>query len=356
VAQEGELLVSPAFFHGLVQAVPRLTSVRSRLKGGRDRNEMTRYRYDIVLGVGAAPGAVVRAPAHVARDVGEIRALLAARPDAVRVTDLLNARLSAEVAAATEVDAGVGTAAEHRARIAAGGPGFDPDSLGVLDADYDVEVSFARSGAPDRFDALFRRRASAALPAVDEPLPDAAAPTTNEPVRDGAAAAAGGAADWRRLLREQLPEYMVPSLFVELAAMPLTPNGKIDRRALSVPAAPVAAPAASYRAPATDVERVVADVWKSLLGTDRVGADDNIFDLGANSLLTVQACGQIGRELGRTVSLVSMFQFPTVRRLAEHLADAAPSTDAGGAGRERANTRLDAMARRRAARAGRDAE
>jgi acyl carrier protein len=172
--------------------------------------------------------------------------------------------------------------------------------------------------------------------------------------------AARGASEWRRHLRERLPEYMVPSLFVELPALPLTPNGKIDRRALRVPtggvpagevptggvpagrvpaadgrpvhAAPAVAPApvrAEALLPATAgaaVEEAIAGVWRELLGVADVAPDANIFDLGANSLLAVQAGRRIADRLGRSVPLVTLFQYPTVRRLAAHLAAGATVT------------------------------
>jgi hypothetical protein len=177
---------------------------------------------------------------------------------------------------------------------------------------------------------------------------------------------------------------MMPSAFVELAALPLTPNGKIDRRALGALGAPAAPPAAddggpvvrdapaaavpaapaAGAAPAGALEAMVADVWRGLLGADRVAVDGNIFDLGANSLLAVQASRRLAEALGRPVPLVAMFQYPTVRRLAAHLAAAdggagergAAAGDAAGdgAGRDRAgrrtDARMDAMERRRMAR------
>jgi hypothetical protein len=396
VAGESELLVDPGFFHALRAAVPRVAGVRARLKRGRERNEMTRFRYDVVLDVGPAAAAAPAVPVREApADAAGFAALLAARPPAVRVADVLNARVSGALAACRALDAagapegapdGAPTAAGLRA-LDATAAGVDPEALHGLDADYDVEVCFASSGAPDRFDALFRhRRLGPAAPAADAaPAVAPGRPTANRPARGRAAS--GGPAEWRRYLRERLPEYMVPSLFVELAALPLTPNGKVDRRALRPPApiapapgapapsagaaaapAASAAPAAAVRpaggaappaagpTPAAGVEDAVAAVWRELLGVAEVDVDANIFDLGANSLLAVQAGRRVAERLGRTVPLVTLFQYPTVRRLAAHLgADAAPAAGdaapaATAADRRDGGGRLDASERRRLAR------
>jgi hypothetical protein len=145
---------------------------------------------------------------------------------------------------------------------------------------------------------------------------------------------------------------MIPPTFVVIDALPLTPNGKIDRKALPDPEVKATVPAAEYVAPTTDLERVIAEVWQELLAVDRVSRQGNIFDLGANSLLTMQANNRLSAVLGRRVSLVSMFKYPTVASLAAHLAgDDAPSNDKRSL--ERATRAEQAASRRRALRAER---
>ena len=90
-------------------------------------------------------------------------------------------------------------------------------------------------------------------------------------------------------LRETLPVYMVPGAFVVLDSLPLTPNGKIDRKALPAPDRQRTETASAYTAPASELESIIAQTWSELLGLDRVSTTDNFFDLGANSLLMVQA-------------------------------------------------------------------
>jgi amino acid adenylation domain-containing protein len=125
-------------------------------------------------------------------------------------------------------------------------------------------------------------------------------------------------AELRGFLQERLPEYMVPALFMELPALPLTPSGKVDRRALPAPEAKRDA-AVEYVAPQSEIERAIAAVWCELLGVERIGLDDNFFDLGAHSLLLVRAHGRLREALGRELTVVDLFRHPTVGALARHL-------------------------------------
>ncbi|WP_410870786.1 non-ribosomal peptide synthase/polyketide synthase [Nocardia sp. A7] len=119
-------------------------------------------------------------------------------------------------------------------------------------------------------------------------------------------------------LRGALAAHMVPSAFVVLDALPLTPNGKLDRRALPEPVFA----ARSFRAPATGTESVVAGVFGEVLGVERIGADDDFFALGGNSLVATQVVSRLGTALGRTVSLKALFEASTVTALAALLGSA----------------------------------
>nr|WP_275899242.1 non-ribosomal peptide synthetase [Pyxidicoccus caerfyrddinensis] len=124
----------------------------------------------------------------------------------------------------------------------------------------------------------------------------------------------------RAALKDVLPEYMVPSAIVVLPAMPLTPNGKVDRKALPAPA--FASDAKGYVAPRTPTEERLAEQWCQLLGLERVGASDNFFDLGGHSLLATQAISRIRAAFGVELPLRGLFESPTVEGVAR-LIDAA---------------------------------
>ncbi|WP_345144635.1 amino acid adenylation domain-containing protein, partial [Dactylosporangium darangshiense] len=123
-------------------------------------------------------------------------------------------------------------------------------------------------------------------------------------------------ADLRRFLGVRLPEHMVPGLFVELAALPLTANGKLDRRALPDPELAHAGPADSYVAPRTPTEETLAAIWVQVLGLGQVGIHDNFFELGGHSLLATQVVSRIRGAFDVDVALVEVFDTPTVAGLA----------------------------------------
>jgi amino acid adenylation domain-containing protein len=115
----------------------------------------------------------------------------------------------------------------------------------------------------------------------------------------------------REALSHKLPSYMVPSAFVRLNELPLTPNKKVDRKALA--ARPFEVPVSSvYVPPRTNAEQKVAAIWQELLRTERIGVSDNFFDLGGYSLLVVQLQSRLLQQFQKELSLVELFQHPTV--------------------------------------------
>ncbi|RKH46637.1 amino acid adenylation domain-containing protein [Corallococcus sicarius] len=145
----------------------------------------------------------------------------------------------------------------------------------------------------------------------------------------------------RAFLLERLPEYMVPSNVVVLERMPLSPNGKADRKALPAPESGGADPSRPFVAPGTAIEQQIAQAWKDLLHVERVGLDDPFFELGGNSLLALQLHRRLTAELGVQLALTDLFQYPTVRALATRLSrrEEQPSEDAAQSGRSRAEAR-----------------
>ncbi|HSF38618.1 MAG TPA: non-ribosomal peptide synthase/polyketide synthase, partial [Thermoanaerobaculia bacterium] len=124
----------------------------------------------------------------------------------------------------------------------------------------------------------------------------------------------------RSSLQERLPAYMVPAAFVNLESLPLTANGKVDRKALPAPARPHTEEG-SYIAPRNLLEQTIAEVWQEVLGLDRVGRDNNFFDAGGHSLLMIQVHARLRERLDRDLTVVELFQYPTVQALAEHLGE-----------------------------------
>jgi amino acid adenylation domain-containing protein/FkbM family methyltransferase len=121
----------------------------------------------------------------------------------------------------------------------------------------------------------------------------------------------------RQFLSDKLPAYMVPNVFVMLESLPLTPNGKVDRSAL--PAPDLQQELSDYVMPNTEVEKIIADIWQKALAIEKVGIYNNFFELGGNSLLLVKINQQLQEELGLELSIVDMFNYPTIYSLSQYL-------------------------------------
>jgi amino acid adenylation domain-containing protein len=127
------------------------------------------------------------------------------------------------------------------------------------------------------------------------------------------------AAELRAWCLERLPDYMAPAAFVALKQWPLSPTGKLDRKALPAPFARPETVQVVAGVPRTGMERVVAAVWREVIGVESVGVDDNFFDLGGHSLLLARVQARLSEILGRELPMVDLFRHPTVGALAEAL-------------------------------------
>ena len=152
-----------------------------------------------------------------------------------------------------------------------------------------------------------REEAPGRVQLVGYVVPDGAAPTASE---------------LRAFMKDALPEYMVPAAFVVLGALPLTPGGKVDRRALPEPDAS-AAEDDGHVAPRTPAERLLAEIWAEVLRLERVSVTDDFFELGGHSLLATQVIARVREATGAVLPLRALFQSPTLEALAERLPEPA---------------------------------
>jgi natural product biosynthesis luciferase-like monooxygenase protein len=340
-ADDAELVIDPELFTHLRDAVPALASVTISLRGGSFDNEMSRFRFDAVLSADAAavaPAADERLihVEHIDREA--IRAALADEPAVLRVVGLRNDRLvrEAELVRLLTADGplpGVESAGDIRHALAAVAGGVRPDDVADLHPQYTSHLEWSADGV-DRVDVVLRHRHRPSAGALRwAPVQRPIAEFTNQPARHGADRLAP---ELRAHLRASVPDYMVPSAFVMLESLPRTPNGKIDRAKLPAPERSRAEGGDAVVAAESDTEAMLAAIWQDLLALDTVSVTTNLFDLGANSLLMVRASGKLTERLERSVSLVEMFKFPTVRQLAQHL-----DATAGGAADESLTEALD---------------
>jgi hypothetical protein len=203
---------------------------------------------------------------------------------------------------------------------------IDPERVWDMcdDTPYDAMIGFAADTARDEFDVVLRRRRPAApLVAAGVVLPLSSASRhpwsvyTNDRLRSERGSSRAPAL--RQCLRERLPEYMMPSAIKFLKALPLTRSGKVDRRALMLRESPEDQPSAAYVPAATAVERLLVSMWQDVLGLERVGVNDNFFDIGGHSLLLVRLHSRLRRVVARELSVIDLFRYPTIRALVNGL-------------------------------------
>ncbi|MET0646543.1 MAG: amino acid adenylation domain-containing protein, partial [Pyrinomonadaceae bacterium] len=338
VSAEEELVVDPAFFEALKQHLPRVGRVEVRTKRGRHHNELTRFRYDVILHVEPEEAQTPLPPELDWREQGltpaALRRLLEeTAPRSLRVAGVPDARLRAEIKTLEWLagDGGPETVGEFRDGLQQPlheEPGVDPELLWSLGDDllYDVDVSGSGAGAEGRFDVVLRRRPTS----IDEAFGGVAlhasegaaavrpwATYTNDPLRGTFTRQL--ATRLGRHLRERLPEYMVPSTFVALESLPLTPSGKVDTRALPPPDQTRPETGSAYVPPRGPVEEVLAELWAGVLGLERVGAHDNFFDLGGHSLLATQLISRVRGLFQVELPLRWLFESKTVAEFARAL-------------------------------------
>jgi acyl carrier protein len=154
-------------------------------------------------------------------------------------------------------------------------------------------------------------------------------------------------AELRRYLQERLPDYMVPAAWMTLAALPLTANGKVDRKALPAPDSQRPDLKSAYIAPRSAIERDIAAVWQEVLAIENVGVNDNFFDLGGHSLQAVLVHGKLRAKFEKNLLLFELFQFPTIAAMAKYISNDYAEELPAEQGVERGETRRELRSRRR---------
>ncbi|MBW2208722.1 MAG: AMP-binding protein, partial [Deltaproteobacteria bacterium] len=127
------------------------------------------------------------------------------------------------------------------------------------------------------------------------------------------------ATELRQYLGERIPDYMIPSIFMPVDTMPRTPSGKIDRKALPAPGNQRPHLAQACIRPYTDKQKILAECWNHVLDLDQIGIHDNFFELGGNSLLALKVIARIRQQMGDEISVVKLFQYPTISLLEKYL-------------------------------------
>ncbi|MDM9580254.1 non-ribosomal peptide synthetase [Nostoc sp. GT001] len=340
IAQDGELVIEPAFFNAVKQHLSQISHVQIQLKRGDYHNEMTCFRYDVILHIGTKENRTVE-PTWVDWQpdltLSTIHKLLEeTEPEYLGLAGIQNPRVLADVEA-TKLLANSNdfqTVGELRAKLQENTQqvGIDPEALWNLGncLPYTIHTNWSVSNVQDCYDVVFQRNCSA--PTTDDksiiyffcnktaPIKPWSAFANNPLKSKQADNSVNLISQLRAFLKEKLPDYMIPAVFVVMDSLPLTPNGKVDRRALPAPNRLRPELQKSFVAPRNEVEQQLAQIATQILGLQQVGIYDNFFELGGHSLLLARMLFQIQKTLQIELSLQNIFIAPSIAELAKIIA------------------------------------
>lgn len=325
-SKDGELLLAPEFWHALKQEIPEISRVRIMPKRGAFHNELSRFRYDVVLEVGADVQEPTEVTAVEKRWMSDMSVeaiqeeLMAQSPERLIVRRVPNARLIQEMMTLSLIRKRQAKNVAELNQKLAKFEGIDPETWWGLEEKlpYQVDISWNTGEEDGYYDVCFTHRSvkGEALPDWEQ-TPDASLPV----IRYASSPLMGRIKRHivpilRDHLVERLPDYMVPSALVIMDAIPLTSNGKVDRRALPVPEMNAAAQHEFVEA-RTETERDLAEIWSEVLGISQIGMKDHFFDAGGHSLLATQLIFKIRDRFDLDVPLRVVFEQPTVEGMAQ---------------------------------------
>jgi len=329
---EKQLVIDPTFFTALKQHLPKISSVEIHLERGHHHNELTKFRYDVILHVGHTSTATPDIPWLDWQEQGltltSVRQLLAeTQPELLGITRVPNARLLADVQAVKLLKnpSEFQIVADIQQVLQTTEIGVDPEDLWLLGdtLPYSVDVCWLDSSVDGAYSVIFKRSGTGILPigSVVEAgiLPVGSVGSwsdyANNPVQE--MHLSNFVPLLRSYLQQQLPEYMVPATIEVLQALPLTPNGKVDRQALPAPNWSSRAKLGKLVAPRTRLEKSVADIWAEVLGLkEQVSVHDNFFELGGYSLLITQLLTRVQKTFQVELYLQELLENPTIAGLA----------------------------------------
>ncbi|MEC3879883.1 non-ribosomal peptide synthetase [Parapedobacter sp. 10938] len=336
---EEELVADPGFFYLLPTLIPAITAVDVQLRKGLLLNETTNYHFDIWLYVNSTHQTIVSEIDHTWDDVkteDRVRHLLTTHTGkTISITGIPNKRTAKDFLLSTilqQPETGQKTIGEIKPQVEAESTGFLPDTFWAIGEKYgyDTRVRWSTDGTDGCFEAIFlpptvknvvpatmaqlNTSTKKAIDFVRQPKADEATSVPAELIKS-----------WKNELSKVLPDYMVPAHYVAVKQFPLTPNKKVDRKAL--PAIDWQQQRLGGNLPKTDTEKLVASIWEDCLGITNISLDDNFFELGGHSLIAVKLMATIEKEFGKRLPLVSLFKYPTIKQLSKLLEDSQVTTN-----------------------------
>lgn len=323
--EENELIIDPLFFYALKYRIPEIQDVKIRLKKGDYHNELTRFRYDVVIQVGDSAASLVdiswkewSEDKPTAKDIEQI--LEKEKTKILAFRHVPNSRIAQDNLILKWLHTGDDneTAGQFRKTLHLDShAGIDPQQFWNLSSTlpYDVHICPSLASRDGSYDIVFQHHdtSQGSIPfwvkAVTKPLRT----YTNNPLQRKINQQLTPLL--REHLRKHLPEYMVPSVFMAMDSIPLTPNGKIDRRALPAPDASRRLIETNFVSARNPIEDKLTAIWSSVIGVEQIGIHDNFFALGGDSILSVQIVARAKTE-GIKLTIKDLFEHQTIAELA----------------------------------------
>jgi amino acid adenylation domain-containing protein len=327
VFQETELVIDSDFFTAIKERFPQISHVQIQLIRGKHHNELTKFRYNVILHIGEE---IVHNTENYSAlnwsednlTVSAVRQLLAqSQPEILSIRNVHNARVTSAVKTAEWLSNGESFKTVGQIRKALQeieNLGVDPEDFYGLNLPYKVDITWSNSNTEGNYDVIFVRQdivGKKSLFPHSTTLSHPWSSYANNPLQ--AKVARLLAPQLQTYTAQKLPAYMIPSAFVVLKSLPLTANGKVDRLALRAydPIKPKLQE--NYIAPRTSVEQVLVKIFGELLGFKRVGIYDDFFKLGGHSLLATQLVSRVRDALSVELPLRSVFEASTIAQLSK---------------------------------------
>ena len=326
--EESELAIAPEFFYRLREQFPQIRQVQIRLSRGRTDNEMTQFRYNVLLHIDHQQKSLrevdfsrFNSVQHNWKlepiTVADIQKnLIETEPEILIITNVKNSRVNAAVKTANWLGNGEApkTVGQMREVLHDSAEAIAPQDWWDLETvlPYNVEITWSAQTDTGNYDVLLiRHGVEAMVMPIPQKFDQSAHHYTNDPLQSQFARQL--VSELRQYLGQTLPDYMIPSAFVPLETLPLTASGKVDRRALPTPGED-SIRSSTTSAPLTPTESTLIEIWKELLHK-QVNIHDNFFELGGHSLLATQMTSRVRDTLGLELPLQSVFESPTIAQL-----------------------------------------
>ncbi|MCU0567716.1 MAG: amino acid adenylation domain-containing protein [Oculatellaceae cyanobacterium Prado106] len=326
IAQDKELVLHPDFFRALQVHLPRISHIQTQLERGYSQDELTRFRSDVILHL-ETPVMQIAAPPILDwkqedLSISKLRQFIQTeQPDRIRISGVPNSRFLAEIELAdtlANVDPSTPIATLQQTLKLLSQNGVHPEAFWQLshECSYHAYITWSEQGELGTYDIILRHLSIVEMEGERFALPELPLALrswqtyANNPLRVDEKTTL--VPQLRKFLQEKLPDYMVPSTFVLLENLPLTANGKIDRRALPDPKKERPVLSAAYVAPSTLLEEQLVSIWAQVLEIEQIGVHDNFFELGGHSLLTTQLLVQIEEAIQIKLPLFYLLKEPTI--------------------------------------------